>query len=126
MIEHIDEDVEGLVAVRITNTISKNDYFALLPEMERKMVQSGKINLYIEISDGVRWNARSFWSDINFNLKHAQDVRKVAFVGDEQLEEKIIELLKPVENAEIRWYNYAEREEALEWLGVKKRILQEK
>lgn len=126
MIKYIDEDAEGLVAVKITDTISKNDYNALIPELEKKIDQSGKINLYLEIKDGIRWNAKSFWSDINFNLKHAQDIRKVAFVGDDQLEEKIIDLLKPIENAEIRWYNYPEKKEAMNWLGVKKPVLQER
>ena len=118
MIEHIEEEIEGLVAVKITEPICKKDYEALIPEMEEKIKQCGRINFFLEIRDGVNWNGKSFWSDINFNLKHAQDIRKVAFVGDKQLEEKIIDLLKPLENAEIRWYTNAEREEALRWLGA--------
>lgn len=118
MIEYVDEDLEGLVAVKITDTICQKDYKALIPEMENKIKLYGRINFYLEIRDGVNWDSDNFWSDIHFNLKHAQDIRKVAFVGDEQLEEKIIELLRPIENAEIRWYNYFDKKEALKWLGV--------
>lgn len=118
MIEYVENDLEGVVAVKITHTMSQKDYEALLPEMEEKIKQCGKINFYLEINEGVSWNAKSFWSDINFNLKHAQDIGKVAFVGDEQLEEKIIELFKPIENAEIRWYNYPEKQEAFNWLKI--------
>jgi hypothetical protein len=92
MIEYVGEDLEGMVAVKITDTIQKKDYKTLIPELEKKINQFGKINLYLEVRDDVCWNAKSFWSDMRFNLKHAQDIRKVAFVGDEQLEEKIIEL----------------------------------
>jgi hypothetical protein len=113
MIEYVEEDIESLVAVKISDTINKRDYEALIPEMEKRIKQCGKINFYMEITDNVNWDVKSFWSDINFNLKHAQDVGKAAFVGDEQFEEKIIELLKPLENAEIRWYNYAEKHKAL-------------
>lgn len=118
MIEYVEEDLEGLVAVKINDTICRNDYKALIPEMENKIKLCGRINFYLEIRDGVSWNGKSFWSDIHFNLKHAQDIRKVAFVGDEQLEDEIIALLKPLENAEIRWYKGNDKEEALKWLGV--------
>ncbi len=124
MIEYVGEDLEGMVAVRITNTISQKDYEALIAEIEKKIAQFGKINFYLEIREGVRWNAKSFWSDMNFNLKHAQDIRKVAFVGDNQFEEKIIELIRPLQNSNMRWYPYPERKEALSWLGAGKRILQ--
>lgn len=123
MIEYIAEDLEGMVAVKITDTIKKKDYEALIPEIEKKINQFGKINFYLEVRDGVRWNAKSFWSDMCFNLKHAQDIRKVAFVGDEQLEEKIIELFKPFANAEIRWYQESEKTEALKWIGAGKSVV---
>jgi hypothetical protein len=124
MIEYVGEDLEGMVAVKITDTIQKKDYKALIPELEKKINQCGKINFYLEVRDDVRWNAKSFWSDMRFNLKHAQDIRKVAFVGDEQLEEKIIELFRPLENAEIRWYQEVEKTEALKWIGASKNTFQ--
>ncbi len=118
MIDYVKEDVGNLVAVVITDKIKHDDFKALIPEMAKKINQCGRINFYLEIRDGVKWEAESFWSDINFNLRHARDIKKVAFVGNEQLEEKIIDLLKPLENAERRWYNYSEKQEALNWLRV--------
>src|SRR5690606_25049411 len=104
------------VAVVIKDSIRQEDFSCLIPEMKKKIEQSGRINFYLEMGNEVKWEAESFWSDINFNLRHAQDIKKVAFVGDEQLEEKIIDLLKPLANAEIRWYTKAERKEALDWV----------
>lgn len=115
MIEYV-EDERGLVAIRISESIQKEEYEALLPEIKKQIKLSGKINLYLEIGDDVNLEGRNFWSDIRFDLKHAQDIRKVAFIGDEQLEEQIIALFKPLENAEIRWYNYADRQKALRWV----------
>ena len=116
MIEYVEKDFEGLVAIKVLDTICKKDYDSLLPKMEEGIKDCGRINFYLEIKEGTKWDGKSFWSDVNFNLKHAQDIKKVAFVGDEQYEEKIIELLKPIENAEIRWYKHSEKEEAMSWL----------
>lgn len=116
MIEYVEAGLVGVVAIKITKPFSQEEYHALIPEMERKIKDYGRINLYLEVGDGVRWEGKSFWSDINFNLKHAQDFRKVAFVGNEQCEEKVTELIKPIENAEIRWYNYPDKQEAIKWL----------
>lgn len=118
MIEHVEveEELDNLVAIKITNTLSRKDYDALVPEMCTKIRQCGKINIYLEIRDGAHIDENSFWPDIHFNLKHAQDIKKVAFVGDEEHEEQILEILKPLENAEIRWYNCVDKQEALDWL----------
>ena len=120
MIEYVEKDLGSLVAIKVVKPICQKDYNTLIPEIEKKIQECGRINFYLELKDGVEWNAKSFWSDINFNLKHAQDIRKVALVGkgNEQLEEKIIELFKPLENAEIRWYNPSEKEEAMNWVKI--------
>lgn len=118
MIEYVEEELDNLVAIKITDTLNRKDYNALIPEMESKIKHCGKINIYLEIRDGVEWADNRSWPDVHFNLKHAQDIKKVAFVGDEHYEEPILDLLKPLENAEIRWYNPVDRQEALNWLKV--------
>lgn len=116
MIELVEEKLDNLVAVKITDTIDRKDYNKLIPRMESKIKQCGKINIFLEITDGVEPAVKSLGQDMHFNLKHAQDIRKVAFVGNEEHEEEIVNLFKPLENAEIRWYNPVDRQEALEWL----------
>lgn len=118
MIEHVEAELENLVAIKITHTLNRKEYDALIPEMESKIKQYGKINIYLEIRDGVQWAENDLQADIHFNLKHAQDIKKVAFVGDEENEEQILDILKPLENAEIRWYNPNDRQEALDWLKI--------
>lgn len=116
MIEHVAKDLEGLVAVKFSETISQRDYEVLIPEMKRQIKLCGRINFYLELGDGAIWDENNFWSDMNFNLKHAQDIKKAAFVGNDQWEQKIISLLKPLKNAEVRWYTLSEKHEALFWL----------
>lgn len=118
MIEHVGKDLDGLVAVKFSGPVSLSDYEVLIPEMERQIKQCGRINFYMEIRDGVIWEGEDFWSDMNFNLRHAQDIRKVAFVGNDEWEEKIISLIRPLENAEIRWYNFSDSQEALKWVST--------
>lgn len=116
MIELVEGKLENLVAVKITDTIDRKDYNKLIPQMELKIKQCGKINIFLEIIDGVEPAAKMLGQNMHFNLRHAQDIRKVAFVGDEEHEEEILNLLKPLENAEIRWYNPVDRQEALDWV----------
>ena len=120
MIEYVEKDLAGLIAVKVVKPFCRKDYENLIPEIDKKIEECGRINFYLEIKEGVDWRSQSFWSDMNFNLKHAQDIKKVALVGDgdDELEEKIIELFKPLENAEIRWYTWSEREEALRWIKI--------
>ncbi|WP_026462408.1 STAS/SEC14 domain-containing protein [Adhaeribacter aquaticus] len=119
MIANLETDREDLVAIRLTGTLVKEDYNQLIPVLESKINQFGKIDLYWEMDHADGWEPAALWEDIKFDIKHINSFRKVAIVGDKKWEELIANLIKPFTTAEISYFDTSQKEEAFIWVGLK-------
>jgi hypothetical protein len=117
MVTSIETTRETLVAIRLTGTLDKQDYDRLIPVLESKINQFGKIDIYWEMTGVEGWNPAGLWEELKFDLRHVNDFRKVAIVGDKKWEEWIAQAIKPFTTAEIRYFDAHQKEQALAWLG---------
>jgi SpoIIAA-like len=117
MVTSIETQRENLVAIRLTGTLEKQDYDRLVPVLEGKIHQFGKIDLYWEMDAVQGWQPGGLWEEIKFDIKHANSFRKVAIVGDKQWEKWIAQLIKPFTTAEVRYFDVHQKEQAMAWLG---------
>ncbi len=117
MISQIPTVKEDLVAVSISGHLEKHDYDQILPLMEKKIQQFGKINLYWEMIAFEGWHLDSLWKDLKFDVKHVNDFRKVAIVGDKKWEEWIATMIKPFTSAEVKYFKVLQRDEAILWVS---------
>jgi hypothetical protein len=117
MITSIETTRETLVAIRLTGTLDKQDYDRLIPVVESKIKQFGKIDLYWEMAGVEGWNPAGLWEEVKFDLRHVNDFRKVAIVGDKKWEEWIARMIQPFTSAGIRYFDIHQKQEALAWLG---------
>jgi hypothetical protein len=117
MVKSIETPKENLVVVRLSGSLDKQDYDRLVPVLESKINQFGKIDLYWEMEASEGWHLGGLWEDLKFDVKHVNSFRKVAIVGDKQWEKWIAQLIKPFTTAEIHYFDAQQKEEALAWVS---------
>ena len=116
MIQIETDNNSNIVYTTSSGTLEKNDYDALLPVVEQKIRQFGKIRLYFEMSNFTGWKPEAFLQDLKFDIKHVKDFEKVAMVGDKKWQELMTGLMKPFTSAAIRFFPLDEKETAKEWV----------
>jgi hypothetical protein len=121
MFKYLKEHAGDVAAVKLVGQAGRADYESLIPELEEKIRRFGKINLYWEMEfDG--WQPLAAWQDLKFDLKHVNDFRRVALVGDRKWEEWLARVIRPFTPAEVRYYDLSQREEALAWVTGKAEV----
>ncbi|MFB9865557.1 STAS/SEC14 domain-containing protein [Rufibacter immobilis] len=118
MVEAIKTGKADLVAFKLSGSLDKTDYdTVLIPAMEEKISRFGKINLFWEMADMGGWKPSGLWEDVKFDLKHQDDFKRIAIVGDKSWEDWMTQLMKPFTSAEIKYFDVRQREDAMEWVS---------
>ena len=118
MVTNIETTKADLVAIRLTGTLERKDYDQLVPVLESKINEFGKIDLYWEMEGVTGWDPGAAWQDIKFDVKHVNSFRKVAIVGDRKWEEWIVRMIKPFTTAEISYFDSGQKAEAMAWVSL--------
>jgi hypothetical protein len=102
--------------VKLTGKLTKDDYQQFTPEIERLIKQHGKIRMLVQLHDFHGWTVSAIWEDIKFDLKHFQDVERLALVGEKAWEHGMAVFCKPFTSATIRYFDRGEAEQAEAWI----------
>ncbi len=65
------------------------------------------------------WNLSGLWHELKFDIKHLNDLVRVAIVGDKKWEAIFANVAKPFTTAEVRFFELTQREEAIAWVKEK-------
>jgi len=107
----------SVVTLVIKGKLAKEDYEEFVPQLDWLIEKNGAINLLVELVGFKGWTLGALWEDTKFAFKHFADVHKLAVVGKVQLWEKgMIGFAKPFSRAKIRYFESADKQEALKWL----------
>lgn len=111
------EEHGGLIlVVRATGKLSKADYERFVPETERLISTYGKIRILIEMADFHGWEMGALWEDIKFDVKHFNDIERLAIVGETRWEQAMATFCKPFTSATIQYFTVDQRNQALTWI----------
>ena len=116
MYQYLSENAGDLVAVRTTGKLDPADLDRLLPDIKEKIKQFGKIRFFWELDDFEGWTPAGFVKDRFFELKHFNDFKRIAIVGEKGWEEKMATLMKPFTSAALKYFDRSQRLQALQWI----------
>ena len=117
MINITVNEKEKLVDVTAKGKLNEEDYKEFVPLLERKIDELGKIKLYFEVRDFDGWTIEAMWSDFKFDVKHRDDLEKVAIVGNKKWHEWMTDMMKPFTSAEVKYFPLEQNAEAKEWIN---------
>lgn len=113
----VEEKRQGrIIEVQVTGKLEKKDYEEFVPEVERRIKEHGKLRILFHMRDFHGWTAGALWEDLKFDVKHFNDIERVAFVGERKWEQGMAIFCKPFTTARIRYFDQSRLEEAREWI----------
>ena len=116
MLQILEEFQGDLVAFRISGNVDKNDYDVMLPLLEEKIRQHGKIRVYAEVQDVEAYSLRALYDEVKFDVKHAANFSKAAIVGDGEWLDWLTTMARPFTTAEVKYFNFSQRDAAWAWV----------
>jgi len=119
MLQLLEESKNDLVAFRISASVDKQDYDVMLPILEERIKQHGKIRVYAEVQDVADYSIRALWEEIQFDVRHVTDFSKVAIVGDQKWIDWLTVMARPFSTARVKYFDFGQRQAAWEWIHQK-------
>ena len=109
-------EVPGLVELKVSGTLSSDDYERLVPRLERLVAESGPLRFYIELHDFHGWTPAGMWKDIRFDMGHQEDMARIAIVGEKRWQDWAVGLSQPFLKADMRFFHTDEADAARQWV----------
>jgi len=116
MLQLLEESKGDLVALRISGHVDINDYDVMLPVLEEKIKQYGKISVYAELQELEDISFKALWQDLKFDFKHASDFKKAALVGEQKWLDWLTIAASPFTTAKVKHFTLEQRQQALDWV----------
>ena len=116
MHDFLDLPDPNIVGVKLSDTLTKDDYEAFASVLEDQFAAHITTRVLLVMEDVDDWAPAEQWEDLAFDVRHLNDVDKVAVVGDDLWERWLekVEALFPMST--IQTYDAADQEEALDWI----------
>lgn len=105
------------LAITMRGKLTKADYDTFIPQIETLYEREGKLNFLIKLEDFKGIEIGALWQDIKFDVKHFDDVERLAIVGEDGWMRWMTELSRPFTSAEVRYFEPDRSEEALDWVS---------
>jgi hypothetical protein len=102
--------------VQVRGRLTKEDYEVFVPEIERLIQLHGKLRILLYMHDFEGWSAGALWEDVKFDLKHFNDIERLALVGESKWQKGMAVFCKPFTTAKVRYFDHAQLPEAHQWI----------
>ena len=110
------KEEDSVLEVQLSGKLTKADYEAFVPAVERLVKKQGKIRILVKMETFHGWTTGALWEDIKFDAKHFGDIERLAIVGETQWEKGMAIFCKPFTTATIRYFDHPNVDEARSWL----------
>ena len=110
------EPKNNVLEVHAAGKLEHNDYEAFVPKVEQMIEEHGRIRILLILDDFHGWEAGALWEDIKFDVKHFNDIERLAIVGDKKWEQGMAVFCKPFTTAKVKYFDKLEIDQAREWV----------
>jgi hypothetical protein len=117
-VQLLEEQDGQLLHVVVSGKLDRSDYRTLAPEVERLVDEHGKLRILLEMDDFEGWKAGGLWEDVKFDIKHFNDVSRVAMVGDQAWQKWMATVCRPFTTAKVRFFPEEQMEAARSWVAA--------
>ena len=110
------EEKENIVYTVATEKLDDEDYRKIIPVIQEKIRKFKRVSWYFEMRDFKGWSPGAMWKDIKLDFRNRESFEKIAMVGSKDWEEKLTQLMKPFTDADIKFFDIEQRDEARTWI----------
>lgn len=112
----IEEQADNVVHVTLSGKLDKEDYEKFAPQIDQLIKKKGKVRMLVEMKDFHGWTLGGVWEDTKFDVRHFNDLERLALVGERRWEKAMAYFCKPFTMAKVRYFETDELEEAQRWI----------
>lgn len=117
MYELLGRTEGSTIGIRVTGTLTSDDYEALRPQLEKQARENGPLRVLILMEDWRGWDGLvALWEDLKTDVRLNEHVERLAMVGEEDWERWMTEISKPFAKGTIRYFDRDQLDEAWAWL----------
>jgi len=116
MFETIAVNVDHVIGVRVSGTLTDEDYKNFLPFLEELIAKDAPLSVYVDMEDFEGWEPKAAWDDLKFGLAHDVDFKRIAIAGGPKWVKWMFKLSAVFFSAEMRCFPPDEKKKALAWL----------
>lgn len=111
--QHMTHD--GYLEVHASGKLDRADYDMLVPEVEQLIREEGKLRVVFVLDDFHGWTAGALWEDVKFDIRHFNDVDRLAIVGETKWHERMAGVCRLFTTAEVKYFERPRVDEARQW-----------
>jgi hypothetical protein len=111
------EKGEPFTVIEATGTLKHSDYKHFVSDFEHLVDQHGKLRILFDMTRFEGWEANALWPEIKFDVKHSDDIEKMAAVGSKNWEKDLMKLANPFAKAEVKYFDEPNTDAARTWLA---------
>ncbi|MGE3808990.1 MAG: STAS/SEC14 domain-containing protein [Gemmataceae bacterium] len=116
MFERLPQSEGKVYGVKVSETITHEDYQGFIPQLEELIAKYGKIRVVYEMEAVLGFTPKAAWDDIKFDWKHSKDIERCAVVGDKKWEKWMTNISKPFFPGEIKYFPLEDAAKAWAWV----------
>jgi hypothetical protein len=113
---HIQKAEGRILQIDVSGKLNKEDYATLITAAEQRIQPYGKIRLLIEMHDFHGWVAGAIWEDVKFDVKHFNDIERIAVIGETTWHKWMTALFRPFTAAEVQYFEPDQSDQARAWI----------
>lgn len=111
------EENGNIVYTVATYKLEDEDYNKIVPAIKEKVIKYKMVRWYFEMQDFDGWTLGALWKGLKLDFQNRNNFEKIAMVGSKKWEEKLTDLMKPFTDADIRFFDPGQKEEARTWIN---------
>lgn len=116
MFTAVDYPDQNLLKFTIADKLTKADYTSVVPILDAKVTQFGKVNVYLEIDTMDAMTLPAMWEEAKQDIKHFADFNRAAVVSNNSvLLQAAAAIAGTITPAEVKHFGANQQAEALQW-----------
>jgi hypothetical protein len=111
-------DTANIYRLEISGRLTAADFAVLQRSAASEIEQAGKIRLLVVLTGFEGWAPGGNWSDLGFYVRHADNIERIAIIGDERWRSEALMFVgADLRRSPVSFFRTAESERAEEWLA---------
>lgn len=117
MIEVNEHGDHGVLALKISGTLTEEELDDLVPSLKEYIAESEDPHLLMTMENFEGWaDAAALWKDLQLDAEYMGYFDRIAVVGEKKWQEWGTRLLDPITKEELQFFPIGQTEQAWQWV----------
>lgn len=113
----ISTEANGIMVVRASGTLVKQDYAGFVPAFRQAAAgRSGKLRVLFDATHLKGWDPQAIWEEVKFDIKHLSEMERLAIVGNREWQHLMARIGNVFPHVQARYFEESQSAEAQTWL----------